>query len=108
MAAEVYGIAFDDKSRRMAATSFDGESALYQVPGSQVLGFKLLKKEKAPAGEQPYGIAFAPDGLRLAVGYCDSTAVSLLDAASLKPLAGPQPDTSFANNGSLSKRRLVR
>ncbi len=55
-----YGAAFD-RSGRLATTSYDGRIRLYDAR------FRLLAKRKAPGGERPYGIAFSPDGGRLAV-----------------------------------------
>lgn len=52
-------------------------------------------------GEWPVGIAFHPDGDRLAVGFGDSAAVVLLDGTTLEPLPG-QPDLAGIDNGSLS------
>ena len=45
----------------------------------------------APGGEHPAGIAFSPDGARLALGYDDTTRVDLLDARTLAPLQRPAP-----------------
>ena len=39
-------------------------------------------------GKRPYGVAFSPDGSRLAIGYHDSIAVDVLDAATLGRLFG--------------------
>ena len=56
---------------------------------------------KTPGGQRPYGIAFSPDGTKLAVGYDDTTAVDLLDGHTLATL--PAPDTAGVDNGDLSK-----
>ena len=39
----------------------------------------------------PFGIAFSPDGTKLAVGYDDVTAVDLFDGQSLAPLPRTEP-----------------
>jgi hypothetical protein len=54
----------------------------------------------APGGKQPYAVKFAPpDGGRLAVGYYDTTRVSVVDGHSLQPLF--EPDTGGVDNGNL-------
>ena len=45
----------------------------------------------AQAGN-PCGIAFSPDGAKLAVGYHDAAAVDLFDGRSLEPMRGPNQD----------------
>src|SRR3954453_23728996 len=57
-----YGAAFD-AAGRLATTSLDGKVRLYDP------GLRLLRAAEAPGGRRPYGIAFSPDGGRLAVGY---------------------------------------
>ena len=42
---------------------YDGFVRLYDAQ------LRRIAEEKAPGGEQPYGVAFSPDGTRLAVGY---------------------------------------
>jgi WD40 repeat protein len=71
---------------RIATTSDDGKIRLYgpMLDGRQTIA--------APDGKHPFGIAFSPDGSRLAVGYDDKAKVSLLDSRSLKRL--PSPDTA--------------
>jgi hypothetical protein len=56
---------------------------------------------KAPGGALPLGIAFSPDGTRLAVGYDDSTAVDVLDGRSLAPLQAAA--TGGIDNGNLGE-----
>jgi hypothetical protein len=60
-----------------------------------------LRRRAAPGGKRPFFARFSPDGRRIAVGFDDSTAVALLDGASLEPLA--PADTSSITNGDLSK-----
>ncbi|MEO0548647.1 MAG: TIR domain-containing protein, partial [Pseudomonadota bacterium] len=91
---EVYGLAFAADGR-LASTSWDGHVRLYGADG------KIIQKARAPGGDQPFGIAFCPEGTRLAVGYDDSLAVDVLDAASLNHLY--PADTSGLSGGDLSK-----
>jgi WD40 repeat protein len=90
-----YGAAFDPASGRLATTSLDGRVRLYGP------GLRLLRDARASGGKLPYGIAFTPDGGRLAVGYGDTTAVDVLDGATLEPLFAA--DTAGVAGGDLSK-----
>lgn len=65
---------------RLATTGEDGAVRLYRVQGNQL---QRLYKQSAPGGRDPSGVAFSPDGRRLAVGYFDSTRVDVLDGHSL-------------------------
>jgi WD40 repeat protein len=78
---------------RLATACDDGFVRLYGA------GLRLIAKAKAPGGTQPYGIAFSPDGARLALGYVDSTRVDVLSTADLSPLYAP--DTRGVDNGNL-------
>jgi hypothetical protein len=53
------------------------------------------------AGPRPYGVVVDPAGRRLAVGFDDAAKVSILDAATLAPIA--DADVSGVTNGDLSK-----
>ncbi len=96
---EVYGLAFGpagtSAAGRLAATSLDGHVRLYSPVG------QCLAKAKAPGGERPYGIAFSPDGLVLAVGYEDAVRVDLLDAGTLRPVGSA--DVAGLSGGNVSK-----
>src|SRR5262249_30928742 len=88
-----YGAAFATDGR-LATTSYDGHIRLYDH------AFHRVAITTAGGGTWPFGIAFNPAGDRLAVGYNESTAVSLFDGRDLAPLPGP--DTSGIDNGGLS------
>lgn len=67
----------------LVTTSLDGYLRLYRWDGSKL---NLLAKRAAPGGKQPYAARFSPDGARIAVGFNDSAAVNVLDAADLSLL----------------------
>ncbi|MBP7335879.1 caspase family protein [Niveispirillum sp.] len=78
---------------RLAATSNDGDIRLY--------GPDLVRRwrVKAKGGERPAGIAFSPDGTKLAVGYDDKLVVEVLSAAD--GALSFRPDLTGINNGNL-------
>ena len=80
---------------RLVATSFDGDLRLYDD------ALKLLHRQTAPSGRQPFLARFSPDGTEIALGYRDTTAVDILSATDLTRLTGA--DTAQAKNGSVSK-----
>jgi DNA-binding beta-propeller fold protein YncE len=92
--ASSYGAAFAADGR-LATTSVDGHLRLYDR------AFQRVATVTAPDGTQPYGLAFTPTGDRLAVGYYDTPAVSLMDGHTLAPLSSPP--TQGLDNGSLSQ-----
>ena len=67
---------------------------------------KLTAKRAAPDGKRSYGVAIDLSGRRVAVGYEDTTSVSILDAKTLAPLAKAQ--TSDVTNGNLEGRLVAR
>lgn len=93
-----YGAAFDPASGRLATASFDSKIRLYDRDSDSL---RLLQVTEAPGGRWPFGIAFSPDGMLLAVGYHETTAVDVLDGATLEPQFAA--DTTGVDNGDLSK-----
>jgi hypothetical protein len=78
----------------LATTSWDGTLRLYDG------AFQRVATARTTDGTKPSGIAFSPAGDRLAVGYDDTTAVSLFDGRALTRLPGP--DTSEIGHGNLA------
>jgi len=92
---------FDPKTGRLATTALDGKLRLYDKD------FHLLKAQPVPEGRKPHGVAFSPDGSRIAVGYAEPEgdeplwppAVDLFSAADLAVLE--RPDLRGVANGAL-------
>ena len=98
---EVYGGQFSPDGTRFASASVDGQVRLYDVTQKKL---KLLHSERPGAdiraGNQPFGVAFTPDGRWLAVGFSDKATVAVLQADSLKLAYVPVIDPK--NEGSLN------
>lgn len=85
-----------DRRGRLVTTAYDGYLRLYQVSDN---GLRLLVKQLAPAGKNPYLARFSPDGSKIAFGYIDSTQVSVVSADTLGLLYAP--DGTGINNGNV-------
>jgi WD40 repeat protein len=84
--SDIYGATFAADGR-LATASYDGKVRLYDRD------FKLVvPPRKATGGDQPFRIAFSPDGTMLAVGFEDAATVDLFDGHTLAPLPGPNVD----------------
>lgn len=98
---EVYGGQFSPDGTRFASASVDGQVRLYDVTQKKL---KLLHSERPGAdiraGNQPFGVAFTPDGRWLAIGFSDKATVAVLQADSLKLAYVPVIDPK--NEGSLN------
>ena len=84
---------------RLVATSYDGYIKLYNIESDSL---RLITKTKAPGGNRPRA-SFSTDGSKLAVGYGDTTNVSVLSSRDLSLLYSP--DTTglkSLKNGGLS------
>jgi hypothetical protein len=91
-AGQSYGAAFA-AAGRLATTSDDGQVRLYDAH------LKRIAVRQTTAGRESFGVAFSPDGARLAVGFDDSAGLEILSSKDLAPLPGP--DLSPVNNGNL-------
>jgi hypothetical protein len=91
-AAEVYGLAFAPDGS-LVASSWDGQLRRY---GRDL---RLTAKRGGLASQRPYGVAIDPAGRRLAVGFVGTAKVSILDAATLAPIA--DADVGGVTNGAL-------
>lgn len=91
----VVGLDFD-RTNRLLSASHDGFLRIY-APSTE--GPKLLAKRMGPGGKQPTTARFSPDAALIAVGYMDSTQVSVLAGKNLDFLYAA--DTLSAKNGDL-------
>ena len=81
---------------RLVVSSFDGKLRLYRP---QAGSLSPLAEADAPGGKRPFGVAFSPDGGRVAVGYYDTRRVDVVDGNSLALQFSPS--TAGVENGNL-------
>jgi WD40 repeat protein len=91
--ASGYGADFDPAGR-LVTTCSDGVLRLYDARGQRVA------TRRVEGGARPYGVRFSPDGTRIAVGFADSTAVTVVSGRDLSLLF--RVDTQVVTNGILS------
>jgi WD40 repeat protein len=84
-----------DPQGRLVTSSYDGFIRLYDKQ------FKLLVKQTAPGGKEPYAVRFSPTGDKIAVGFTDSTQINVLSGQDLKVLY--RPSTQGVDNGNLGR-----
>ena len=85
-----------DKSGRLVTVCYDGKIRLYSP------SFALLKESEGSGGGKPQGVAFSPDGTKIAVGYSDALRVQVLDAQDLSLLYEPDISGASGNYNYLS------
>jgi WD40 repeat protein len=88
-----YGADFD-RAGRLVTSSWDGSVRLYDRER------RLLVKQAAPGGKQPFAVRFSPDGRKVAVGYSDSARVDVLSGETLALLYSA--DTSGIKEGTFN------
>jgi WD40 repeat protein len=86
-----YDIAFDGAGR-LATTSDDGFLRVYESP-DQATEFHLVGQASAPKGSSPHGLAFSPDGKRLAIGFGNISAVMVVSVADLSDVSWLSPSS---------------
>ena len=75
----------DPTGSRLATSGWDGFVRLYDLSvltapdGSSPRPITPVSKFRSPDGKRPWGLAFTPDGTRLAVGFYYTTKVDVLD-----------------------------
>jgi WD40 repeat protein len=100
-----YSVAFAADGRLLATTFSDpssrepGELRLYAPPSGPRLA--LLQRRTPTGGKDPFFARFSPDGRRIAVGFDDTTAVEIVDGATLAPIASADRQ-GLLSNGNLS------
>ena len=94
---EVYGVRFSPDGKRLATASVDGAVRQYDLAQQRL---KLMQSVRPAGGSQPFSVAYAPDGLLLAVSFADTPAVVVLQAETLQPAY--VPSVAGIVNGSLN------
>ena len=82
-----YGAAFDG-ANRLFTVALDGQIRRYGADG------RLEAKATPAGGKEPFSIAVHPKDGKLAMGFDDTTAVEVYDAASLKRLYAANTEAS--------------
>jgi WD40 repeat protein len=92
-----YSVQFSADGGKVLSTSWDGYLRLYGWNG---ITLNLLSKQATAGGKQPYAARFSPDGKQIAVGFNDTPAVNILNAADLSFAFAP--DTQGVDAGLIN------
>jgi WD40 repeat protein len=95
----------DPSGTKLASSCFDGLVRLYDLSALQSLGTSSpatiapVSKIRPSGGQYPWGLAFSPDGTRLAVGFNLTPKVDVLEIKGNTLAPGYAPDTTGATGG---------
>jgi WD40 repeat protein len=90
----------DPTGSRLATGSWDGFIRLYDLSGlpaqdaSSPRPIAPVSKLRPPGGQRPFGLAFSPDGTRLAVGFYFNPKVDVLEVKDNTLTHAYSPDTT--------------
>jgi WD40 repeat protein len=104
---------FDPTGNRLATTCFDGVVRLYDLSilstrsGPSPQAIAPVSKVRPPGGQRPWGLAFSPDGARLAVGQHFSPKVDVLAIKGNTLEPAYSPDTKGVPEGQEIDFRTV-
>jgi DNA-binding beta-propeller fold protein YncE len=79
---DAYGAAFSPDGQQLLTSAYDGALRLYALRGASLW---LQRKIDMGAGSRPHGLAYAPDGRSVAVGFADQPLVRVLRTDSFAP-----------------------
>jgi WD40 repeat protein len=104
---------FDPTGNKLATASFDGFVRLYDLSNLSTRGgpsprsLAPVSKIRPPGGQLPWGLAFSPDGARLAVGQHRSPKVDVLQVQGNVLAHAYSPDTTGVRGPSGTDLRSV-
>jgi WD40 repeat protein len=109
----VMSVESDATGSRLATACWDGFIRLYDLSGltapdaSTPSRLAPVSKIRLPGGERPWGLAFSPDGTRLAVGFDHVPKVDVLEAKDNTLQHAYSPDMTGVRSGGLPNLRSV-
>jgi WD40 repeat protein len=109
----IKAVVSDSSGSRIATACYDGFIRLYDLSSltnqdaSSPRAMSPVSKIRPPGGRRPWGLAFSPDGTRLAVGYEHTAAVDVLGVKGNALGHAYSPDTSGVKGGTVMDFRTV-
>ena len=103
----------DPSGKRLVTACYDGFIRLYDISalnaptGSSPQAIAPVSKLRPPGGKHPWGLAFSPDGVRLAVGFHRIPKVDVMEIRNGRLEHAWSPDTSGVGNRPDSDLRAV-